>query len=487
MSKGAQKVDLGQKRNSASSHHTQHSRHQFILRPIHVLFPIYTSEMPRSATQRATRRRRRQLQPKFPLFQLPPELQLHVLCKCDFTSLRRLLRLSPYLRGLFLAYPEACLQEILQRIPRPAQNLLRASWALHNVNNNDFDPDKTLAFLDQTKITEDWSILYPYILRSKDDPMEALERLIDLHEEISTVVELYAKSVNAIVETFVNPYVLTTPITLSTAECNRIACGFWLLKIFYQFQLKFARYNQANDFIRTFMEQLSPWQVEQGLSIECFLQSSCWYGHYDPYILVDERMPTREDLSEQYLYVRNYFKVTNELPRPSLTPGIMQPTFFSRATRYYSYGFHEGWDQLPRLSAYSDAECSSVTNQLRSHGWTYFESAVRAHTIPGNTYRQFFLGLGMFFWDKDRLEAWELANPRHFTTVVKALSQRLTEAKLYWERKMHEHCTCRIHTRLSFTKRIIQWTRSSVQCSFEEWEYQRQCFSGPSPIHEARP
>lgn len=432
--------------------------------------------MVRSATQKATRRLHRRMLPSFPLFDLPPELQLQILCKCDLKSIRRLLRLSSNLRDLFLLYPESCLQNILQQLPESVANLLLASWELHNCDNADFDPHKTSALFELANITEVWTSTYPEILYGDNNPMEVLEGLGDLIEEVSTITEVYAQSANAVMEAFASPHVEADPITLSTTEYTRLACSFLMLKIFYQLHAKYKHLNQVNAFVPAFMRHLYPWQLEQILSVEAFLNNldECLYPGL--YSLVNEKHAAKEVIEKKSLYVRNYFDVAGNAHDYGMLSNVSLVTF-NAAKNSLLLGVHQGRNPISRNLFFLDApKLSHDSTQLRNHGWIYFEVVNKEHSITYQQYRDMFLQLGVFFWDQDRLAKWDLADSRSFPTAIKMLQERTDQA---YEKRVHmvEYTYCRMgccvdeQTRSKST-RIYQWTRCPVQCSFEEWEQQ---------------
>ena len=276
-------------------------------------------------------------------------------------SIRRLLRLSPSLRDLFLAYPEASTQEILRQLPRTIENLLRVSRKLHKVANDDFDPVKSLAVLQDTSIIDDWCSRFPNLLGSMDDPLESLECIIDLYDEVASVTQMYAQRVSAVVEVFVNPHVVTPSMSLSDTEHSRIAASFWILKIFYEFQRRFAFHGRHNVFIPAFMSQLAPWQIEQALAIEWFLQSSCMFGDSPLCVYLDAKYVSGERLMDQSMYVQNYFKITSEIWSQGYSP-MEGPVSFNRASRYDRTMPARGplaWFSLPRFPSPPDTDFSS--------------------------------------------------------------------------------------------------------------------------------
>lgn len=418
------------------------------------------------------------MRPSFALLRLPLELQLHILCKCDFRSIRRLLQLSTSLRNLFVSYPEACIQETLRQLPQPIENLLRASWALHGVDNDQFDTDKTVALIQRTNIVEDWSTVYPSILHQDDDPFETLEGLMDLHDEVAFAAQLYAQCIHAVMETVNDPYVEILPVVLSTTEYTRVASSLWVLKVYYQLQLKFAGHPWQIEFEPAFMSHLRPWQVEQVSSVERLLQSLDTGGDSTLKTLTGTRYASKKLLSEQSLYFHNYFDVAgyNRRSADILAPGARSIIAFSQAAKRYSHTGSVGWAQFPYNGPHFTAALSARVTHLRNHGWMYFESVVSSKTrlsLSEQRYLEFFLDLGILIWDTERLLRYDLADPRGFWPACVALRERLQEARNRRNRMHMGIALSRSYQDQLLQDHIIQWTQCAIQCSFDEWMYQR--------------
>jgi hypothetical protein len=330
---------------------------------------------------------------------------------------------------------------MLAQLPWPIPNLLRASHALHNVASADFDPQRTLVLLEETDITKDWSARYPRVLRSGDNPMTTLEELMDLHEEVSTVIGLYAQIMNASMEMLVNPFVEVQPISLSSAEYSRLASSFWILKIFYQFRLNFGYYQQPNDFIPAFLRRLGPWQLEQGLSVESFFHRISLHQSFGLLPAGFSSSPLQRSYSVQYMtarsiFIRNYLKVITPIPGSSFDPPGRGSISFSRAICADTMHSGTSWHSLPLPPpphGHEDPEELDYppheNDPLRSHGWTYFELWHRAGAVSAREHDRFFLELAFFFWDKERLENWGLADPDEFPRAVLMLEERLEQCK----------------------------------------------------------
>lgn len=149
-------------------------------------------------------------------------MQLIVLCKCHIFTAHRLLQLNASLRSLFLCYPESCLQKIVHQIPRPAVDLLRASWAVDNVDISKFDSRVSLDLLKDNRMV-DYSSVEDCILADEDDSLDVLEGLADLFEEVKVTENLLGQSLHVAVQTFIRHWEQIHPIILSTDESLRIS------------------------------------------------------------------------------------------------------------------------------------------------------------------------------------------------------------------------------------------------------------------------
>lgn len=433
--------------------------------------------MARSAAQRASRRLSRHLRliclPTFPLDRLPPELQLLVLCKCDPTSIRRLLRLSTNLRTLFLSYSESCLQQILQELPRTLANLLRASWMLHNVDSADFDTEAALDLLRQSDLTEHTS-RDAQVLAEGDDPLLVVGGLMTLYEEVEVGAELYAQSLNAAMETFVNPCEQIKPVVLSPTEHFRIACAFWILKIYYQLHLKLYLHPKCDEFRQAFVARLLPWQVQQVASLEQFLHN---VGNEQPtalYTIIDTKFSSWEELSDKSLYFRNYFH-TLGWSNPHIFP-VGQPVTFCAASqtlrdiRRTPQG-PPPWS-VAQVSPDVFLQLFSTDYPLWNYGWICYDWILNKTSTSTCDLRSYFSDLGLFFWDYNRLARWHLADLNDFKVNFKGYWRRTAEASQIAARNNRSTLPVEAQKEEQSVESIAEWTRCPVQCTFEEWSYQ---------------
>lgn len=374
--------------------------------------------------------------------------------------MRHLIHLSPYLRGLFIAYPEACLRGSMHQFPHPVGSLVQAAWAFHCVAPSDLDPQKATTLLEHSSLAE-WSMWYTRIPGHYDDPIDVLEGLLEMCEGVDNLVHTYAQSVAAAIETVVNPWVQIAPITLSTTEFARIASTFYMLTIFYQLQLKLTNHPTAAEYFQGFVRSLRPWQVEQGVSVEGFIHSCRFTVGSTVHALIGHKGNARLELTETSSFFRRYLEVMH---MDYTQFGDWRPTTFSGAVRGVARRVLAPSPAVAPWNRLLDPLELQVgpphaTSQLRNDGWIYFELVKQNVTINPQQYREFFLDLGIFFWDLHRLAEWDFIDPNEFPAIVCELRRRLRSLLP----------SCRGEPVYRTSENIFQWTRCPVQCTFEEW------------------
>jgi hypothetical protein len=321
-------------------------------------------------------------------------------------SIGRLLEVSRYVRALYLQYPETAAREIRKQIPQLLDSLLRVAWALHNVSKEDFDAENALDLLRYNGL-HDWPIMFPQLFTTTDDPLESIQGLIDLYVEVDSAAGLVAQGMNAVMEAFRNPYVVVAPITLSDTEHTCIVCALLTVRIYYQLRSKFgpvhALDTPACNFPRTFIQSLKPWQVEQAVSVEGFVDKCLKPNTAYIYEVIDSKYRCWEYFSARSPYFRKYKNATaldNDFQEVAIDN---RPLSFSSAVRNRNYPNM----QLPWYYD-ENRHVSTEMSQLRTHGWVLFNSIGLVATMRRHHYERAFLALGMFFWDQNRLASWEL-------------------------------------------------------------------------------
>jgi hypothetical protein len=413
--------------------------------------------MARSAVQSASRRLRRQLRPIFSLIKLPSELQLLVLCKCDPTSLRRLVSVSAHLKSLFLLYPESCLQKVLEQLPQPVHHHLRTSWALHNIEHADLD---TTSILNALRSGDILQTLYmgSQVTSYDGGPLPALDALADLYEEVETVVQFCAQSFNTTVEAFVNPFAHTAPIELSPTEYLRFASALSILKIYHQLHLKFFYNGKGHEFPTVFLASLPAWQIQQVMSLESLMLVLA--REHSAGAVMGRKHSPWDGLLKTTIYVRNLTQIIGQSgdsrfwAQASIYNRRMPVALQSPGTRTSTEG-----DLVPQSFTYHE--------QLHSYGWLFLTSIMN-HGLYAEPQSKFFSNKsGFLFWDYNRLSAWGIADPTEFASTLKAFDNhsRWASARGHWSARKE-------FLEKQKTEFIVRWTRCPVQCSFEEWSHQ---------------
>ncbi|ORY07912.1 hypothetical protein BCR34DRAFT_616535 [Clohesyomyces aquaticus] len=337
------------------------------------------------------------------------------------------------------------------------EGLFRASLALDRVNKHNFDPDEAKEFLQQSNLIKR-PALHRRIIGRKDDPMDTLEDFLDSRLELEDIVERYAESVHAAMETFMNPHIRIPIMKLSASERMRMMEGFMILKVYYQFKIRFLH---AEKFMEAplswepdFLHCLFPWQIAQTLSVESWLQhcgresSSAFYG------LISDRYSSRDTLIQESSYVGKFEEIRGGIwPREiPLRAATMRP-----------------WTAVPNghKPYFQVRPEDSQESMASSPGWVYFQGVGNAAGCDQHTYRRLFEDLGIFFWDLNRLARWRIRDPNQFPEVLELFLERETLARRY-------HSPMSIAAYDTFNARrlsedIIEWTRSDVTCPFEAW------------------
>jgi hypothetical protein len=396
-----------------------------------------------------------------------------------------LLKVSPYVRALYLQYPETAAREILKEMPQPVDSLLRVAWALHDVSKEGFDAENALDLLRYNELHE-WPIMFPRLFTTTDDPLESIRGLIDLYVEVNSAAELVAQAMNAVTEAFVNPHVVMAPIMLSETEHTRIISALLTVRIYYQLRSKFGPVREidtpACNFPRTFIQSLNPWQVEQAVSVEGFVEK-CLKPN-TPYILkaIDSKYRCWECFSAKSTYFRKYKNAT-AIDDDFSTSVVMgydsqgvaiynRPLSLSVAARNRNYpNMQPPWN-------YNDDMClSTEVPQLRNHGWTLYNSIGLYGSMRRHHHEREFLALGMFFWDQDRLASWNLLDLDDIKTLHNCIGR-----KLEYFSNLHSFesgwfgcrcCNSTVYCENREARQIREWTRSPVQCTLVEFLYRK--------------
>ena len=435
---------------------------------LHLLHTIIQN-MAHSAAQDALWRPKRHTSSSFPLTQLPLELQLLILSKCDVLSLRRLLRVSIRLRDLFLLYPDTCLLDCLEQTPEPTRDYLAASWTLHNTGNDEFDAAYVLTQLQLGRSVGD-ILAGPQALVIYQDPLRVLDDLAELYEEVETAIDPCAQGLNAAMDNLFNPYARVMPIAISSTERTRFEDALWILKLYYQLHLKFLHHGQQHELRLAFMASLLPWQVHRAVSLETFFGNLLEEHPVTLRSVVGNEEVTWAKISAKSTYFGNYIQATGWFA--SLVESI--PVAFSPASRQFldiTPIPSAPWRLLSSEDEFtSHRPLSSGTPPLRSFGWLFVEYIMSNNRGLSSQPILFFRETGFLFWDRARLSTWDIIDPTKFRSVLKAFREHRSRGR----ERLGESAA---QSEWKKAKSIARWTSCPIQCSFEEWSSQAQALS----------
>lgn len=428
--------------------------------------------MARSAAQRARRRALRASRPFFPLTRLPLELQLNVLFRCDPVSFHLLLQMSGHCRALYLQYPETCLQQVFNCLPASLWSLLKTAWALHTTPEVDQDINIGIELFANGKATDDGDIDIRSVFNG-ENPLLIADGLVELYQEIHVATNLYAQSLDAAMETFVNPWTEIKMATLSPAEYCRVASTVLMLRIFYQLQLKCSHQQDAMSTYRAFLAHLDQWEIEQLAALDEFLKCVRLGTPSDAYYRLNLDHIV---LSKKSIYVQRYLQ-TFESGDTDESPSIISRVLFSGSARSHLRGLP--YQQLPRLQTTGtidealtlmNAEDVASCRPSRTLGW-FLHHCSNPDWSDWKRY-QWFVDLGMFFWDHQRLENWCILHQPTYDSMFSKFEDHLSEAfervpvLPRMPRPLHHY------SEEQQAEIIVRWTRSPIPCFVGDWLWQ---------------
>lgn len=303
-------------------------------------------------------------------------------------------------------------------------------------------------------IWDDWTFF-------RTDYLELLYELADVVEDISSIVELYAESTLALLDTVSPPEASHSTIKLSSTEYNRIASALCLLRINRRF-LSFG------GTLEKFREIVPEWQTEQILTVETFLR--------------DVGRPTRSPL---YYLVDAKYRCGNVLREPSYhtwspyvhglwvvgwMPGRlagMNPYNLS-ASRYFA-------NIVARPPFPNDEErVTEVVERLPNYARNNIER-ITADVGLLPYYKQIFIQLGLFFWDDDRFVHLPMTDADEYEALIEryedACDRGIAKAydSIYREESVAGYYSDKVLGYRVRPEYLKKWTRSPVQCTFGEW------------------
>jgi hypothetical protein len=447
--------------------------------------------MARSAAQRARRRALRASRPVFPLTQLPPELQLNVLSKCDPLSFRLLLQVSERFRALYLSYPESCLRQVFDCLPASLLSLLHTSWALHVNEAADLDISIAIELFANGKVNGNDPYIAPIIV-GDSDPLIVVDGLVDLYEEVHVATNLFAQSLNAAMESFINPWIVFKPIKLSSAEYARIASTLSVLRMFYILQMRCSAQEDVIPTGRAFLARLDPWEIDQLLALDEFLLRVGYERRSAVYRGLDAKYSDWKALSTGSTYVQRYFRALKfgsaQEESSSITPASITQALGSVLQGRLrhpppdpSLWYRTIDEALSRMMVEDAASCCPS----RTFGWLLYESMVRTRRLPQWDSRLCFGHLGMLFWDYDRLNRWGIIDQPTFNSMFSQLENHLQEASRYVYRSTLNLRPGAHYSEKQKAEIITRWTRSPIACSIEEWLWQHDALDRYSRLSPA--
>lgn len=367
---------------------------------------------------------------------------------------------------------------------------MRVSWALHNLADDDFDPSKVLDLLGSKNLFE-WSSMHICAPSTDKDPLETITGLLQLYTEVDLATDLVAQGMNAATETIVHPHVEVTPISLSSMERTRIACSLYILKIYYQFRLKFiyAGHGSASKFPSVFSTALKPWQAEQVLSVEWYFLGCQDPTPYTMYKAADGKFTCQQCMFETSLYFRN-FKRALDLHSDSMTRYLGIPMDFTRYMFQYHHTLTAGQSWRRNSSDVGrPSRMLPLTTAFKNHGWTLLKLAVADRVSRPVPLRRL-IHLGLLFWNHDRLTDLDLVDTGDILALYAGMPRHAQQMKNGWPVKWGRICLDhRGHRRVKKSKigLLLEWTRCPVQCTLEEFGYQQAildiCAKARPPSH----
>jgi hypothetical protein len=392
-----------------------------------------------------------------------------ILGECDPVTAGKLLDVSPPLQGLYTRYPDRVFRAILSNVPEPVAALARLSLDLSTLLDEHFNPIPIMGFLRRHSLFN-WHLLQPSPHNLVGDPLGVLSTMIDLFEEVDKAAKAIGECWAAGIEIFLDPYTQPEPAVLSEPELVRIACGLWMIQIYYQMRVQFAPYHPEifRSFPEAFFSELSQWQVEQGRCIDHFIRAYCYDWSGSLHCLANLGPSSLQRLARS-----NYFRRFQILFEDKNAANKI-PHFSKAASSVQNYQDHDtsGW-HTPEDSA-CELRISAVANQLKNYVWILYEAQVqRSSTYPDPGYeRQMFWNLGFLFWDRERGVSTDDSGSNESSPSSSLYARLLHKVGpnpnryVYLGNLLPERLANIEYTK---SQQIIDWTRCTEQCTVEEW------------------
>lgn len=354
--------------------------------------------MPRRRTNRHAARRQR---PSFPLLDLPPDLQIHVLGYLELQDLRSIVRASAQMRDIYLGFPETLLGGATSYMGAQIQRLMLTTLSIiRSIRSHDsrLGPsiDTMHIFLaDNLDTDQQWRILQP-----GDNALAVLDALCVLDAETTSLVQAYAIDDYGRAYCSCNPGTIPPPIWLSSTERHRIMRAFWRLKLYGVLFYNYADYFDLDlsSCYTFFLDRLCDFEMDEMITAYQFMVRyrrnfvSEWPHRDCPFageLIYRNRDPFEcPHCQGRYLY---------NTQRNQALWHIVEHRYLG------SVGL---WAD-PRVCGHEPQKVwhEFLESNAPNTGWQLFRKYRDEYGLNGETYRTQFRNLGFCFWEKERLEA----------------------------------------------------------------------------------
>ena len=356
--------------------------------------------MPRRRRKHNGRRKHR---PSFPFFNLPPDLQLHILSYSDIQTLQNAISATPYIRDLYELYPETFLHTATRHHGQQIQNLmlttLSIARSIHSINMYQRPALENMHkyFADSLDTDQPRRILQPC-----DDAIPVLDMLCDMDAEVDALVYSYAHDTHARACRSDNPGAVVPPLHLSETEYHRISRAFWRLKLygvlFYNYADRIGLLSARN--YQSFLSRLATFEMDEMVTAYQFMvRYRLYFTSAFPHI----GCPFEgQNMSRN----RDPFECPDCQGRWSKYGSAHIQAFWCTVEHAY---LGEGmlWTD-PRscrkdpIRSWDDRPEADVPNA----GYVKF-SALRELWLEKDEFVCKYRNLGWCFWEKERLEGWD--------------------------------------------------------------------------------
>jgi hypothetical protein len=298
-----------------------------------------------------------------------------------------------------------------------------------------------------------------------------MQAMTDLHVEVYNAAELVGKCMFVGVHATLDPYMQTPSFTMSTTEHARIACSLLIINIYHELRLKFLRCapEHSREFAGAFMRNLKPWQIDQATPLTPFLNQDDSDLCVRFLAIVRMRSDVRERLLETDC-VKNLSRSSGF----AVGSGGQRITFESAALLLQ----HRRQSGRTWLHVFGDvgyhSRPLSIISELQNHAPDCSESALQQAPVRDLELHLDMVRLqGLLFWDYDRLKSWNLADTDQPTAAHEFLRKVADIVRddigVPWQKQIYGPEDIE-HTK---QRQLLEWMRCPIQCTLEEWLWQR--------------